>query len=412
MRLLVHDFSGHPFQVQLSRELAGRGHKVLHLHCPSYISGKGDLKATPSDPGTFQVEGVDLGEPFAKHSARRLRHEVRYGHLIAERAARHQPDWIVSSNTPLLAQRALLARARREGIRFLFWQQDVYSVAMAARLRAAVPVMGRAGGAWLKQLEARMLRDSDAVVTISPDFRPILKAWGVAPSRTEVIENWAPLAELPQVHRNNTWAEEHGLSHVLSVVYAGTLGMKHDPGLLLGLAASLQVHPGVHVTVVSEGDGADRLAAEARRHGLGNISVLPFQSFSAFSAVLGSADVLIGILERDAGRFSVPSKILSYLCAGRPVVAALPRENLAARLLQRAACGVVVDPGDGDGLAAATIRLLDDPDRRRELGRRARAYAEETFDITTIGDRFERILTTTAGIRRPLVSPADRELMP
>ena len=36
MRILVHDFSGHPFQMQLSRELARRGHDVLHVDCASY----------------------------------------------------------------------------------------------------------------------------------------------------------------------------------------------------------------------------------------------------------------------------------------------------------------------------------------------------------------------------------------
>jgi len=30
MRIGIHDFSGHPFQVQLSRELASRGHEVVH----------------------------------------------------------------------------------------------------------------------------------------------------------------------------------------------------------------------------------------------------------------------------------------------------------------------------------------------------------------------------------------------
>ena len=32
MRILIHDYSGHPFQVQLSRELARRGNAVLHLY--------------------------------------------------------------------------------------------------------------------------------------------------------------------------------------------------------------------------------------------------------------------------------------------------------------------------------------------------------------------------------------------
>ena len=43
MRIIVHDYAGHPFEVQLSRELAARGHDVLHLYCGSTHTPRGDL---------------------------------------------------------------------------------------------------------------------------------------------------------------------------------------------------------------------------------------------------------------------------------------------------------------------------------------------------------------------------------
>ena len=39
MRILVHDHSGHPFQAELSRELARRGHVVTHSFATGYVSG-------------------------------------------------------------------------------------------------------------------------------------------------------------------------------------------------------------------------------------------------------------------------------------------------------------------------------------------------------------------------------------
>src|ERR1700684_4696664 len=36
LRLVIHDYSGHPGQVHLSRELARRGHHVEHQYCASY----------------------------------------------------------------------------------------------------------------------------------------------------------------------------------------------------------------------------------------------------------------------------------------------------------------------------------------------------------------------------------------
>ena len=53
MKVLVHDHSGHPFQAELSRELARRGHQVTHSYVSGYVSGKGQLAALPGEDITF-----------------------------------------------------------------------------------------------------------------------------------------------------------------------------------------------------------------------------------------------------------------------------------------------------------------------------------------------------------------------
>ena len=51
MHLLIHDYSGHPFQVQLSRALARRGHRVTHLYNASNpTTPKGGLARRGDDP--------------------------------------------------------------------------------------------------------------------------------------------------------------------------------------------------------------------------------------------------------------------------------------------------------------------------------------------------------------------------
>ncbi len=43
--------------------------------------------------------------------------------------------------------------------------------------------------------------------------------------------------------------------------------------------------------------------------------------------------------------------------------------------------GLLVEPGDVDGLAAALARLLGDPGLARRLGAAGRALVEERFDV-------------------------------
>ncbi len=400
MRLVVHDYSGHPFQVQLSRELARRGHEVLHLHCESFVTGKGALARQDSDPPNFEVEPISLGQTFEKYSYRkRFEQERRYGRLLAARVAQFRPDAVLSSNTPLFAQ-SVFQRRLDPGTRFVFWQQDVYSVAMGDAARTKIPVAGGLVAKLFERFERKMLKASDQIVIISEDFRPILERWGVDRDRTTVVENWAGLSEIEPGPHENDWSRAQGLGDAVVVLYAGTLGLKHNPNLLLQLAvrfaddASAVDDTGkpVRVVVISEGLGADWLAGRKRDLRLDNLVLLPFQPYDQLSSTLASADVLVAILEPEAGVFSVPSKVLTYHCAGRPILGSIPSENLAARIIEREGSGAVTRPGDVDAFVTAAARLLGDEPLRKDMGERARRYAEQTFDIERIGDEFEAVL--------------------
>jgi glycosyltransferase involved in cell wall biosynthesis len=390
LKILVHD-SGHAFPLQLSRHLAARGHDVLHLYAESLPMPRGPVAPRPDDPPNFRVRGLSIGRPIDKYGyLRRVFQERAYGRLLAREIASFRPDVVLGGTTAPDVQAAAVAACRRLGIGFVFWAQDLNAIAIGRLLRRKLPVLGALAGRHYLALERRLLRQSDAVVAITDDFVPILAGWGVDRARIHVIENWAPRDELPARPRANAWAAEHGLTGKLVFLYSGTLGLKHNPELLLRLAKFFASRPDMRVVVVSEGLGADWL----RRHaaGLDNFLLLPYQPFQRLPEVIASADVLVALLETDAGAFSVPSKILTYLCAGRPILASVPPENLAARVLARARAGIAVAPGDGAGFLAAAEDLAGHPERRTALGNNALDYAAKTFDIRAIGDRFEAIL--------------------
>src|SRR5258707_159501 len=134
MRILVHDYSGHPFQVQLSRALARRGHDVLHVHCSSYATGKGAVDEGSDDPDGLRV--------------------------------------VLSSNDPLFAKARAARWCRRTRTPWVFWLQDIYSHAMSAYARSRLGVAGAPVGAVFHAIERRLLREASGVVAITDDFRP------------------------------------------------------------------------------------------------------------------------------------------------------------------------------------------------------------------------------------------------
>lgn len=400
-RILVHDYSGHPGQVELSRGLARRGHQILHVHCGSYQTGKGALENRPGDPPTFTTRSVELPSTFARYAPlRRLAQELDYGRRFSAVARRFQPDVVLSSNDPLFAKAVAAGGLGVSGVPWVFWLQDVYSVAMAAFAERRLGAVGRPAGKAFGAIERSLARRARAVVAITPDFLAVLDRWGVPAERCHVIENWGPVADVPVMPKASPWAAEHGFADRFVILYAGTLGLKHDPGMLMALARRFESDPAVAVVVVSEGAGARWLEREAAAARAGNLSVLPYQPFERLPEMLGAADVLTALLSPLAGTFSVPSKVLTYLCAGRPLLAAVPAENLAARTIEAAGAGVVVASGDQGAFAEAAQRLRADPATRKLMGKRARAFAEREFDVEGIVDRFEAILLEAATSRR------------
>jgi glycosyltransferase involved in cell wall biosynthesis len=397
-RIAIHDYCGHPFQFELSRELARRGYEVRHFYFADDAGPKGNTQSSSRDPAGFSVEGISLGRRYSKTNLiQRRQADVLYGKLAGQRIAQFRPDVTISGNTPLEAQAPILERSRSAGSAFVFWMQDFYSVAAAKILSRKLPIVGHAVGAYYKHLEAKMLRQSDGVVLISDDFRQPVRRLGVEDEATEVIPNWGALDELPVQPKDTSWSRERRFSDKIVFLYSGTLALKHNPDLLWALAEHFEKDPEVLIAVAATGVSYEVLKARCDSEPKPNLVLLPLQPMEVFPDVLGSADVLIALLESDAGRFSVPSKVLSYLCAGRPVLLSAPSDNLSARVVTAAGAGICVPAGDKEAFVAAADRLRNDVCTRSSMGAAARTYAEDTFNIAAITDRFEKVVARASG---------------
>ncbi|MCG7580085.1 glycosyltransferase family 4 protein [Mycolicibacterium sp. OfavD-34-C] len=386
MRVVVHDYSGHPGQVHLSRELARRGHHVVHQYCASYTTGRGATERRQDDPHSFSVHAVELPQEFARYSpVARIRQEVSYAIRASNAINAAKPDAAILSNVPLLSLTLLVCMLKVRRRPYVFWQQDVYSDAISTVARHKLGRIGSIVGLASRRCERFVARNARAVIPISETFKPQLLAWGVREEKILVVPNWAAIDEMPMLSKSNAWARENGLERTPVVMYAGTLGLKHNPAVLSEIARNAE--SGARTVVVSQGMGRDWL--ESNAHDVSGLMLMDYQPYERLPEMLATADILVVLLEQDASQYSVPSKVLNYLCAGRPIVAILPSGNSVARTVAESQAGLVVPPNDVAGAASAVNALLTDATAREQMGRCARRYAETTFDVASVADRFE-----------------------
>ena len=288
----------------------------------------------------------------------------------------------------------MLAKGKRAGL--VFNVQDLHPDALVSLGLIRQPWLIAA----LRGLERIAYTRCDALAVISEGFRRHCLERGARADRVRVIPNWIDLDEVRPATAPSRLRARLGLeADDFVALYAGTIGLVSGAEVVLEAAALLQ-ESGVRFAFVGEGPLVPRLQAETRRRALKNVGFLPFQPRELLGEVQSLGDVSLVTLLPGHGTTSVPSKVLGYLAAARPVVAAVDPDCETARVLRDAQAGVVVPPTDPRALAEAIVALRSDRDGARRMGEAGRRYLEERLAKERVLGLHEALLREVAGLRR------------
>ena len=384
MKLHLHDFAGHPFQVELSNKLAKRGFSVHHSYFAHSREPKGLFQDTESS-GNIIFHKIVLKQRYSSHSLiKRLFFELNLSLRLLWLHFHTKPDLTIVANTPLLSAFILMLFTPRH--KFILWHQDVISRAFKTAYSSNSNVVNFFLNfifEIVEKIERWIYRRSAAVVCIAREFLDVYRSWNEDIGKVKVIENWAPLNQisyLPSQFNGNEW----------NLIYAGTLGMKHNPSLLLDFIRLAEVESlNCKLLVISEGDGAKFL--HENRQPEDRLKIIDFVSLRLLEKHLTYSNVALVILEEDASTFSVPSKSYSYLAAGRFVIALAPSANAACRAILEAGGKVFPPTVDGVRDAIGFLKNLSEA-KLRIIESSARDYAETNFNADVKAQKFESII--------------------
>jgi glycosyltransferase involved in cell wall biosynthesis len=216
-------------------------------------------------------------------------------------------------------------------------------------------------------------------------------------SRVEMVANGVRL--LPPAARQDLVRAELALGpdDRLLVAVGNLYSVKGHRVAVEALARLADRQPRLHLAIAGRGELADALARQAAAFGVGGrLHLLGLRP--DVSAVLNAADVFV-LPSLSEG---LPLALLEAMFAARPIVATDVGEVRAA--LEDGRAGVVVPPGDAVSLAAAIDGLLNDPDKARTFGIRARARAIAEYDLRSMVRRYRSIYDELLAGTAPVVS--------
>ena len=289
---------------------------------------------------------------------------------------RGRPDIIFAALQPLSLGAILPLIARLKGARLVFNVQDLHP---DAPIRLGL-IKNRLLIRVLRALEKYSYRHADGLSVICEDFRTHCMQKGAEERRIAVIRNWIDLDEIRPGPRLNAFRSELGLAEDSRVIlYAGTIGMASGAEIMLDVAERLIHDRRIRIVFVGEGESLPAIREGALGRKLDNIIFSPFQPRDRLVQVQAIADVSIVTIRPDSEQLSVPSKVLGYMAAARPVLAAAAKESETARFVLESGTGIVVPPGDPEAIASTILDLLNKPEEIREMGIKGRKYLEDNL---------------------------------
>ncbi len=240
---------------------------------------------------------------------------------------------------------------------------------------------------WLQDLFPEV---AESLGIRTPRFLRRLRDWSLHRARANVVLGDLMAARVPKAVVIHNWADAN-LAPVavrnerFVVGYSGNLGRAHEFGTIIGAMQQLP-----HVRFVFTGGGAQlesvRAAASA------NAEFRPYAPRERLSESLSAADAHFVSLQPSLEGLIVPSKFYGILAVGRPVIFIGARDGELAGIIEKNRCGVVVEPGDVEGLKQAIAAVATDPD----MGRRGRDLYLERFAPLHAFAAWERVLERAA----------------
>jgi colanic acid biosynthesis glycosyl transferase WcaI len=329
---------------------------------PSY--GSSEMAPRRERLGGLQVARVSAFPEDKGNLLARVCNVIIYCLALFWNILRQRADVVTASTFPPVAAgwtASLAARLARS--RFVYHMQDVHpEVSLYAG-----GAMGR-GIAFrmMRWLDTQTLRRADAIVVLSQDMADTVAAR--MPDRRlplRIINNFQLDSFDKPADPPADLVKHEG---VRRIVFAGNMGrFQNLPVLVEGCAAYLDDHPDAELLLL--GDGEAKPGLVERWAGHSRIRFAPFLPYAQAEPLIREADVGLVSLAPDIYRVSYPSKVLTYIGLGLPMLALVEPDSALAREIVEHELGAVPRAATPDAIAAALTTMLPADEPRRLVAR-------------------------------------------
>ena len=378
---------------ELAQDLRETGHDITVVapFPPRDGARPRDPEALPAHERTGGIQVIRVRTmPFVQVAPwlRAVTHFTLAGSLALGALAAGRHDAVVAYVPPLTIGLTCDLLRRVWGAPYILNVQDIYPQALIdlglARRRVVVEILR-----WIEQYS---YRHATAITVHSEGNRRLLLERGLDAQKVRVVHNWVDTTAIRPGLRTNGFRASLGLRDEFVVLFAGVLGYAQDIEVILEAARLLRAHEGIVFILAGDGVRKAQAVEQAAAWGLNNVRFLPFQPLEVYPQLVTMSDVCLVTLQKSVTTPVVPSKIMTIMAAGRPIVATVDAGGDAFEVISGSGGGLCTPPGEAPALAQAILTLYHDPALRQRAGEAGRRFAEAHFDRHAVTAVYARLL--------------------
>ena len=375
--------SGRGISLDLLREFSANGHDVSVL-CAADSSGRPGATHVANEEG-IRVVRVNIGENKSASLIRKgmttLLISGKYVRAIKEHFSDIRFGLVMYPTPPVTIAGAVEFVKKRDGARSYLLLKDIFP-----QNSVDIGMMTEKGPKGLlcryfRSVEKRLYSVSDFIGCMSPaNARYVLEHNpDVDGEKVEVCPNSISLKgyDEPPADKMDV-RREFGLpSRGLLLVYGGNLGKPQGIPFLIDCLRAQRDNEELHFLVVGDGTEYGKIQAFIEEERPGNVTLRKKLPRDQYESLIAAADA--GMIFLDA-RFTIPnfpSRVLSYMRAGLPVLCAVDSATDMGEMVEREGFGVVCRSGDVEGFSACCEKLQSA--NLPEMGARGRRFLENNF---------------------------------
>jgi colanic acid biosynthesis glycosyl transferase WcaI len=386
------------FTTYRAEYLAATGHEVEVCTTFPYYP---DWKVPPEYSGKLGLKekrnGVSIVRSYSYIPTRvtalkRILFEASFIIGVTLRALlRKRPDMLLVVSPPLgLAATAILL-SRLWSIPYVFDVEDLQPDSASD-----LGMLPKWAVKLLYKVENAAYRHARLVTTLTPSMRQKIIAKGFREDHVELLEPRMDdsLIDLPP-EEGIAFRQRYNLGEKFLATHSGNMGVKQGLDVILDAAALNRADDSMLFLCVGNGSDCERIKRRAAELDLGNVRFLPLLDETDFRGLMAASNVCLVTQQRSVSEIFFPSKIVTYLAAGRPMIASVNPECEVARMTRESGAGRVVEAENPRALLEAVCELRNAD--LRKAGENARAYACMRWSSGRVLEHLERSLTAAAG---------------